>query len=265
MLAIAGSDSSAGAGIQADLKAIEASGGYAATVVTAVTAQNTRGVRRVDRIAPDAVGAQLDALFDDLEIAAVKTGMLVGAETVCVVADVLEVRRPPIVVCDPVAMSSSGAELLDETGLDALRRRIFPLATLITPNAGEAARLSGVAVDRVADAERAGRVLRDAGARAVLVTGGHLAEAPATDVLVDASGTTIFAGRFVERPDTHGTGCVLASAIATGLARGLALATAIRRAKRLTATAIRRGLSIGSGARLIDALYRLHGRGTEGR
>jgi hydroxymethylpyrimidine/phosphomethylpyrimidine kinase len=257
-LTIAGSDGSAGAGIQADLKSIEANGGYAATVITAVTAQNTRGVRRVDRLPAESVRAQLDAVFDDLDVTAVKTGMLVDEQIVTVVAEVLERRRPRFFVCDPVTVSSSGDQLLDRAGVAALLARLVPLATVVTPNVDEVERLSGVAVRDPSDAERAGFVLLEHGARAVLVTGGHLAEAPATDVLVDASGSRIIAGRFVGARHTHGTGCVLASAIATRLACGFRLLNAIEQAKEFTTHAIRHGLTVGSGPGPVDPLFRLH-------
>ena len=232
VLTIAGSDSSGGAGIQADLRSIEAHGGRAATVITAVTAQGPRGVRHVHALPAAAVAQQLDAVFDELPVAAVKTGMLVGAAIVELVARVLRERRVRFVVCDPVLAATSGTELLDAAGRRALTRELFPLATLVTPNAVEAARLAAMRVDDLAGAERAGRALLDTGARAVLVKGGHLPPPDrAADLLIEASGVTLLRGIVVESGEVRGTGCVLASAIATLLARGEPLADAARLAK----------------------------------
>lgn len=238
MLTIAGSDSSAGAGIQADLKTIEAGGGHAVTAITAVTAQNTRGVRRVDRLPIGSIRAQLEAVFDDFDVAAVKTGMLVDDEVVSLVGEVLRVRRPRVVVCDPVLLSTSGHELLDEAGLNAFHARILPFTTVVTPNVPEAERLSGETIVDIPDAERAARKLLASGVGAVLVKGGHLPGATATDVLVDRTGTRMFSAPFLESGSTHGTGCVMASALATRLALDFPLRDAVEWAKEFTRRAI---------------------------
>ena len=257
VLTIAGSDCSSGAGIQADLKSIEAHGGWAATVITAVTAQGPRGVRHVHALPASSVAEQLDAVFEELAVAAVKTGMLVGAPIVDLVARVLRERRVPFVVCDPVLRSTSGTELLDAAGQRALIGQLLPLATLVTPNVDEAARLSGIPVADLAGAERAGRALLDRGARAVLVKGGHLQPPDrATDLLVAASGVTLLRGEVVEAGDVHGTGCALASAIATLLARGRGLVEAVTLAKQHVAEAMRRGFRHGS-VLAIDPLFAL--------
>ena len=264
VLTIAGSDSSGGAGIQADLKSIEAHGGWAATVITAVTAQGARGVRHIHALPTESVAEQLDAVFDGLAVAGVKTGMLVGAPIVELVARVLRARSAPIVVCDPVLRSTSGAELLDADGRRALIRDLLPLATLITPNAGEAALLAGIPVDDLAGAERAGRALLDAGARAVLVKGGHLRPSDrAVDLLVEASGVTLLRGDVVDGGEVHGTGCALASAIATLLARGRGLVEAVTLAKQHVAEAMRRGFLQGAPL-AVDPLFARHGRGGSG-
>jgi hydroxymethylpyrimidine/phosphomethylpyrimidine kinase len=258
VLTVAGSDSSAGAGIQADLKTIEANGGLATTVITAVTAQNTRGVIRADALPGEWVEAQLEAIFDDLSVAAVKTGMLANAEIIGVVAQVLRARRPAHYVCDPLMRSTDGRALLDGDGVDALRREILPIATLITPNVAEAESLSGLRIRDLDDAEKAARVIRDSGAQAVLVTGGHLESEPGTDLLVDDVGSRTFRAAVVETPHTHGTGCVLAAAIATSLALGRGRVESIELAKRFVTRAIRHGSDPGgSGSGSIDPLFAL--------
>jgi len=256
VLTVAGSDSSAGAGIQADLKTIEANGGRATTVITAVTAQNTRGVIRADALPGEWVEAQLDAIFDDLAVAAVKSGMLANAEIIEVVARVLRARRPAHYVCDPVMRSTGGRALLGSDGVDALRREILPITTLITPNVAEAESLSGLRIRDLDDAEKAAHVIRESGARAVLVTGGHLEAEPGTDLLVDDEGSRTFRAAVVETPHTHGTGCVLATAIATSLALGRGRVESIELAKRFVTNAIRHGSDPGgSGSGALDPLY----------
>ena len=259
VLTIGGSDSSGGAGIQADLKTIEAHGGWAATVITAVTAQGPGGVRHVHALPVQSIEAQLDAVLDELSVAAVKTGMLVGASIVHLVARVLGERKVPIVVCDPVLRATSGAELLDPAGIEALRGELLPLSSVVTPNAVEAGHLAGIAVHDIHDAERAGRAILETGVRAVLVTGGHLPPPHrAVDLLVQESGVSVLRGVVVEGAEVHGTGCVLASAIATLLARGAGLTEAVTLAKEHVAEAMRRAFRLGSG-RAVDPLFALHG------
>jgi len=255
VLSIAGSDPSAGAGLQADLKAIAANGGYAATVVTAITAQNTREVRRVARLAAELVRDQLDAVFSDLKVAAVKSGMLGSADVVREVVRALRKFRPAHYVCDPVLFAGSGVRLLDRQGLAALRRELLPLATLVTPNVDEAEALSGEKIEDLDQAGRAAESLLADGAQAVLVKGGHLRGAPAADLLVTAASRQVFAADFIDTPHTHGTGCIYASAIATGLARGLSLTRAIEMAKKFVTGAIRHGVAIGGGSGPADPLY----------
>jgi hydroxymethylpyrimidine/phosphomethylpyrimidine kinase len=258
-LTIAGADPSGGAGIQADLKAIEASGGYAATAITAITVQNTLGVRRVQPIAPDLVREQVRAVMEDLDVAAVKSGMLGERESVAVVADLLrESPRRPYVL-DPVVASSDGYALLDEPAIALLKQRLVPLATLLTPNVDDVRALTGLIVQDLAEAEQAGRELLELGCDAVLVKGGHLREETASDVLVTSSGARVFSSARIDSPHTHGTGCVYAAAIATRLARGLSLEDAIEGAKALVADGIRHGLPLGAGHGPTDPLFRLHG------
>jgi hydroxymethylpyrimidine/phosphomethylpyrimidine kinase len=247
VLTIAGSDSSGGAGIQADLKAIAANGGYGASVITALTAQNTRGVMLVDQTSPRMVQAQLDSVFSDLDVAAVKTGMLASVSIIETVAAALREHRATRYVCDPVMVSKGGFELLPGECVDALGRELLPLAMLVTPNTREAEALTGRPVRTLAEAEAAGRAILERGPTAVLVKGGHLAERPGTDVLVARDGTERLEGEWIDTLHTHGTGCTYSAAIATWLARGAALREAVATAKAFVTEAIRDGLHVGGG------------------
>jgi len=255
VVTIAGSDSSGGAGIQADLKAIAANGGYGASVLTAITAQNTMGVMAAEPVPLPLIRAQLDAVFDDLTVAAVKTGMLADEEIVLLVAEALRARRPARYVCDPVMISKTGFSLLAAGCAAALRRELLPLATLVTPNTHEARELAGMPVETVAQAEEAGRRILETGAAAVLVKGGHLGERPGTDVLVTPEGVRHFPGEWHDTPHTHGTGCTYSAAIATQLARGRPLAEAIALAKEFLTEAIRGGLAVGRGRGPTDPFF----------
>ena len=255
VLSIAGSDSSSGAGIQADLKSITANGAYAATVITAVTAQNTLGVQGAWPLSLDAVREQIASVFDDLDVAGVKTGMLGGSEMIELVADELVARQPAFVVVDPVMISKTGFALLAEDAASTLRDRLLPLATLVTPNVHEAEALTGLSIRSVADAQQAGEMLVAAGASAALVKGGHLEGAPATDVLVAGDGVEVFEGEWIEQRHTHGTGCTYASALAARMALGDDLSTAIGNAKSYVTEAIRGGLEIGQGVGPTDHFW----------
>lgn len=247
---IAGSDSGGGAGLQADLKAWEAQGVFGASVVTCVTAQNTREVRAVDEIPPDRIRAQLDCVFDDLDVAAVKTGLLPSHHAVRAVAQALQERRPPALVVDPVLVATSGDALAGDGAAEALVESLFPLATLVTPNLDEARVLAGTPVETLDDMRRAATVLVDRGARAVLVKGGHLA-GTAVDVLLDDGGFEEYAAERLDVGPVHGTGCTLSALIAGGLANGRTLREAVGEAKRLLWTALRRATSVGGGARVL--------------
>ena len=247
---IAGSDSSAGAGIQADLKAAsQFYGCYCATVITAVTAQNTLGVQDAYQLPTAIVRAQIESVFSDLNVAAVKTGMLGDAEMITTVADELESRRPPKIVVDPVMISKTGFPLLADEAVDTFKRRMLPLATVVTPNTHEAERLTGIPVESIEDAKRAGAALLDLGADAALVKGGHLAESPGTDVLVTPDDARLIEREWIETKHTHGTGCTYASAIAARLAYGwsLDLYESVESAKYWLTEAIRYGLDLGHG------------------
>jgi hydroxymethylpyrimidine/phosphomethylpyrimidine kinase len=255
ILTIAGSDSSGGAGIQADLKSIAANGGYGASVITAITAQNTREVIAAETVAIPLLEAQLRAVFDDLDIAAVKTGMLGNREVVEVVAAELERRHVRALVVDPVMISKSGHVLLADDAVETLRARLFPLATLITPNVMEASALSGIDIATLEDAVRAGQEIVRDGAAAALLKGGHLRSNPATDVLVTKDGGRTFAGEWIETPHTHGTGCTYSAAIATHLGAGLPLEEAILKSKQFLTEAIRAGEAVGRGRGPTNPFY----------
>jgi hydroxymethylpyrimidine/phosphomethylpyrimidine kinase len=259
-LTIAGSDSSGGAGIQADLKTFSALGVYGASVITALTAQNTVGVSGIHEIPPEFVATQLDAVFSDLMIGAVKIGMLARTDIIEAVALGLDRHRARNIVLDPVMIASSGDRLLRADAGDALRRELVPRARVITPNLPEAAALLDMPVANSETEMRAqGERLRAAGANAVLIKGGHAQGAESVDLLVDEAGVTRFASRRIATRNTHGTGCTLSSAIAAGLAKGLALPDAVRAAKTYVAAAIAAAdeLTIGKGR---GPVHHFHGR-----
>jgi hydroxymethylpyrimidine/phosphomethylpyrimidine kinase len=238
LLSIAGSDPSGGAGIQADLKTFAALRCHGMAVVTALTAQNTRGVFAIHVPPPNVVAGQIDAIFDDIDVAAVKIGMLASGEIVKTVADRLAVHKPPFIVLDPVLAATSGDALATSDVGQAIISHLFPLATLVTPNLAEAAILSGhaVAADELrATAER----LQMLGAKAALITGGHGEGATSDDLLFDGVAYQLFSAPRVATRNTHGTGCTLSSAIAAYLGHGLALADAVGAAKTYLSGAIK--------------------------
>jgi len=255
VLTVAGSDSSGGAGIQADLKAIAACGGYGASVITALTAQNTLGVRAAEAVHPHLVRAQLEAVFDDLDVRAVKTGMLATAALVEVVAEVLHARRPSSIVCDPVMVAKSGHRLLAADAVEAVRRRLAPCATVLTPNIQEAEVLAGRPVRTLEEMADAARALLALGPAAVLIKGGHLEGPRAVDLLVSADGVRVFEAERLPARHTHGTGCTYAAAIATFLAWGHALPAAVARAKAFVTEAIRHGFAVGQGIGPTDVFW----------
>ncbi|MDE2379977.1 bifunctional hydroxymethylpyrimidine kinase/phosphomethylpyrimidine kinase, partial [Bradyrhizobium sp.] len=231
-LTIAGSDSSGGAGIQADLKTFAALGVYGASAITALTAQNTVGVTGIHAVPAEFVTAQIDAVFSDLAVGAVKIGMVAQAAVIDAIATALARWSPRHVVLDPVMVATSGDRLLAPEAVEALRTRLIPLASIVTPNLPEAAALLDEPV-ATAEAEIAGqgRRLLALGCRAVLVKGGHGQGTESTDYLVTAAGTKTLAAPRVATKNTHGTGCSLSSAVAAGLARGEALELAVDNAK----------------------------------
>jgi hydroxymethylpyrimidine/phosphomethylpyrimidine kinase len=247
---IAGSDSGGGAGIQADLKTFSALGVYGASVITALTAQNTKGVTGIHDVPPDFITAQIDAVFSDLDVRAVKIGMLSQPAVIEAVAAGLDRWNAKNVVLDPVMVATSGDRLLNPDAIDVLKRVLIPRALVITPNLPEAAALLDEPLARNEDEmlAQAGR-LRDRGAQAVLIKGGHGQSAESVDMLVLASSFTRLATPRVDTRNTHGTGCTLSSAIAAGLAKGLDLVAAAREAKVYVTEAIAAAerLTVGSG------------------
>jgi hydroxymethylpyrimidine/phosphomethylpyrimidine kinase len=257
VLTVAGSDSGGGAGIQADLKTIAAHGAYGVSVLTAVTAQNTRTVTAAFALAPDLIEAQFAAIFDDFMPAAAKSGMLADRERIEVVASALRRHHPPHYVLDPVMISKSGFPLLAADAVEALQRELLPLADVVTPNVHEAQLLAEMEIHSVDDAYLAGARILEQGARAVIVKGGHLDERPATDVLVTRDGVRVFDGEFLESRNTHGTGCTFSAGVAAQLAHGRSLEEAITIAKAYLTEAIRSAPSLGSGAGPTDHFFYL--------
>ena len=255
-LTIAGSDSGGGAGIQADLKTFEALGVYGASVLTALTAQNTLGVQGVHVVPPTFVRQQLDSVAGDIGVDAAKTGMLATAGVIEAVADGVAAHGIGALVVDPVAASKHGDPLLADDAVDALRRRIVPAALVATPNLGEVALLTGVEVTERAELPRAAAAFLELGCTWVLVKGGHLPGDTAVDLLSD--GTTrveVVADRYETR-DTHGTGCTLSAAIAAELAKGSEVVPAVRAAKDYVTGALRQGVRIGAGIGPVDHQWR---------
>jgi hydroxymethylpyrimidine/phosphomethylpyrimidine kinase len=249
-LTIAGSDSSGGAGIQADLKTFAALGVYGASVITALTAQNTNGVSGIHAVPAGFVTAQIDAVFGDLEVDAVKIGMAAELATIDAIAAGLTRWSPKHVVLDPVMVATSGDRLLAAEAVDALRTKLMPRASLVTPNLPEAAALldEAVAVSKTA-IESQGKRLLALGCRAVLIKGGHGEGAESIDYLVSSGGTIALAAPSVATKNTHGTGCSLSSAIAAGLAKGEDMESAVRNAKAWVSAAIAAAdrLTVGHG------------------
>lgn len=247
-LTIAGSDSSGGAGIQADLKSFSACGVFGASVISALTAQNTQGVTAIHNVPPDFITAQIDAVFEDLDIRAVKIGMVAQRDAIEAIAAGLAKWKPAHVVLDPVMVATSGARLLVEESIEALRTQLIPRAHLITPNLPEAAALLGEAVASTEQEIAAqGQRLLALGCAHVLIKGGHGEGAESIDYLVSAAETVVLAAPRLHTKNTHGTGCSLSSAIAAGLAKGDDLTTAVRAAKAYVNTAISQADRLGVG------------------
>jgi hydroxymethylpyrimidine/phosphomethylpyrimidine kinase len=258
LLAIAGSDSSGGAGIQADIKTATALGAYAMTAIAAVTAQDTTGVHAVQLMSPDLVVAQVRACLDDIGADAIKIGMLGSAEIADAVADTLRRHAAGIpIVLDPVLASTSGTPLVDEAGVKILRENLIPLSTLVTPNIPEAELLTGIACSNDAGIRRAGEAFLAMGAKAVLIKGGHGRREQLVDTLITREGHDAFAFPRIDTQHTHGTGCTYATAIAVGLAEGRGLEDAVTRAVHYLRSAIETAPGLGSGH---GPLNHMHGR-----
>ncbi len=250
-LSIAGSDSSGGAGIQADIKTMLANGVYAMTAVTALTAQNTVGVTAVTEVSPDFLAAQIDAVFTDIFPDAVKIGMVSSGGLIETIADKLTQYRAGNIVLDPVMVATSGARLISEEAIGTLKGRLIPLADIITPNIPEAEVLTGMEIKTEAEMEQAAKRLFSEFGCGVLLKGGHSVN-DANDYLVTADGGIWLHGRRVDNPNTHGTGCTLSSAIAANLAKGCSQAEAAMKAKRYISGALSAMLDLGSGSGPMD-------------
>ena len=255
-LSIAGSDSSGGAGIQADIKTMTMHGVFAMTAVTALTAQNTTGVRSILESTPEFLGQQLDAVFEDIRPDAVKIGMVSSPALIRVIAEKLAQYRAEHVVVDPVLVATSGSALAADGAPALLRELLFPLAQVVTPNIPEAEAFSGMTIRSRADMERAAEAIGSACGCAVLCKGGH-SVSDASDVLWENGALTWFEGRRIDNPNTHGTGCTLSSAIAANLAKGCDLKTAIERAKAYLSGALAAMLDLGHGSGPMNHMFAL--------
>ncbi len=249
ILVVAGSDSGGGAGIQADIKAVTALGGYAATAITALTAQNTLGVYGIFNVSPSFIAEQMEVVLDDVGADCLKTGMLHTTEVIDTVCAVIDDKAADVpLVVDPVMVAKGGAALLDAGAVTAVAEKMIPRARIVTPNAPEAAALVGGDVVSTDQLAAAAERLLERGARAALVKGGHLAGDVVTDVFIDADGSTrVFESPRIDSKHTHGTGCTLASAIATGIGQGMALIDAVARARNYVHQAIAQAPGLGAG------------------
>ena len=245
VLIIAGSDSGGGAGIQGDIKTVTCLGGYAATAITALTAQNTQGVFGIHDVPDEFIRQQITLVLDDIGADAIKTGMLHKASVIETIANLLP-RTIPFIL-DPVMFAKGGAALLQPDALETLKKRLIPLATIITPNIPEAEYLSGMQIRSTKDMQTAAEKILALGCKAVLLKGGHLEGELLTDILVSDTGTQVFNSSRLHTKHTHGTGCTLASAIATGLAQGMTLADAVIRARNYVRKAIENAPGLGKG------------------
>lgn len=250
-LTIAGSDSSGGAGIQADIKTMLANGVYAMSAITALTAQNTTGVTAIMNSTPDFLGKQLDAVFTDIYPDAVKIGMVSESELIRVIAEKLKEYGAKNIVVDPVMVATSGAKLISDDAIATLQEYLFPLATVLTPNIPEAEVLSGMKIGSTDDMVTAAEIIYDRYHCAVLCKGGHNLN-DANDLLYRDAGIQWFHGKRIDNPNTHGTGCTLSSAIASNLAKGYDLVTSVDRAKSYISGALSAMLDLGNGSGPMD-------------
>lgn len=256
-LSIAGSDSSGGAGIQADIKTMTVNGVYAMTAITALTAQNTMGVRAILEVSPEFLKQQMDAVFEDIYPDAVKIGMISSPELIRVIAERLNYYEAGNIVVDPVMVSTSGSKLMKTEAVAVLQKELLPLATLVTPNIPEAEILSGMVILGKEDMIAAAKTINESYGCAVLLKGGHSIN-DANDILVTNGEWQCFEGERIANPNTHGTGCTLSSAIAANLAKGYELEEAVRRAKRYISGALLAMLDLGSGSGPMKHNYDIH-------
>ncbi len=261
-LTIAGSDSSGGAGIQADIKTMTANGVFAMSAVTALTAQNTTGVAAIMEASPEFLAQQLDCIFTDIVPDAVKIGMVSSSALIAVIAEKLTQYQAKHIVLDPVMVATSGAKLISDDAIAALTEKLIPLAEVITPNIPEAEVLTGMKIRNVSDIEQAAKQISESYGCAVLLKGGHSVN-DANDYLYNKDGGSVFEGRRIDNPNTHGTGCTLSSAIASNLAKGFPLPEAIARAKTYISGALGAMLNLGKGSGPMNHAFAIQNQFTE--
>lgn len=258
-LTIAGSDSSGGAGIQADIKTMTANGVFAMSAVTALTAQNTMGVSAVMTVTPQFLAQQIDAVFEDIRPDSVKIGMVASSELIETIAERLSYYRAENIVVDPVMVSTSGSRLIDENAVETLKNRLLPLAAVVTPNIPEAEVLSGMEIRGEGDMLKAAEAISGRYGCAVLCKGGHSIN-DANDLLYSKSGCKWFYGKRINNPNTHGTGCTLSSAIASNLAKGCDMEQSVERAKEYISGALGAMLNLGKGSGPMNHAFDLNSR-----
>lgn len=256
-LSIAGSDCSGGAGIQADIKTFSAHGCFGMSAVTAVVAENTSRVISILDVPPEIIKDQITAVFEDIEVHAVKVGMLSKSETMRIIAADLKEYKPQIIVVDPVMIAKGGCALMEPSALETLKSDIIPLAYLLTPNIPEAVAITGKEIKNTDDMKEAAVMIYNMGAKNVLVKGGH-SEGEPIDILFDGENYFSFSGKRIDSENTHGTGCTLSSAVAANLANGLSLCDAVKNAKDYVADAIRYSFDIGKGHGPTNHFYELY-------
>lgn len=263
VLSIAGSDCSGGAGIQADLKTFSAHGVFGMSVIVSVVAENTSRVIDIQDITPDMIGKQIDAVFEDIEVDAVKIGMLSTPECMKAVAEKIALYKPSYVVVDPVMYAKNGCPLMEPTAVDTLINIVIPIADVLTPNIPEAEKIADMKISSVTDMEAAARKIYAMGCKAIVVKGGH-AIGNALDVLFDGEKVYHFETSRIDTKNTHGTGCTFSSAIASQLANGMSIYEAVKRAKDYVTTAIEHSLAIGKGNGPTNHFYELYQHGLKG-
>ena len=257
-LTIAGSDCSGGAGIQADIKTMTMNGVYAMSVITALTAQNTTGVRAIQEATPEFLKQQIDAVFEDIFPDSVKIGMVSSSELICVIADRLKYHKAKNIVVDPVMVATSGSSLMKTDAVKTLIDVLLPIAALVTPNIPEAEVLSGLSIENKDDMQTAAKTISETYGCAVLLKGGHNIN-DANDLLYSNGEYQWFEGKRIDNPNTHGTGCTLSSAIASNLAKGYTLAESVQRAKKYISEALSAMLDLGKGSGPMQHNFNLQG------
>ncbi len=257
VLTIAGSDCSGGAGIQADIKTITAHNVYAMSAITALTAQNTMGVTGVSDVSPEFLKMQLDAIFEDIYPDAVKIGMVSNIETIDIIVERLKYYKAKNIVVDPVMVATSGSKLLREEAIEAVKKKLIPIADIITPNISEAEVLSGIKIETIEDMEKSAIIISEMLQGAVLVKGGHIGES-ANDLILHENKFHWIDGKRIKTENTHGTGCTLSSAIACNLAQGFSVKESVTNAKKYITGALSAGLDLGKGSGPLNHMYSIN-------